>query len=413
MSKKILPLWALIIFFSCNNPDNNKTVNKSTNIDSTAKGTFGYDLRFLNRYDSVIILKDDSGRSMVAVSSKYQAKVFTSSADGDTGVSFGWINYKAFDEKPNAHMNGYGGENRFWLGPEGGIFSLFFDKGKEMVFDNWHTPAPFDTESWKTISQSNSSVHMQKDMSLKNYAGTLLSILADRTISILDNNGIGAETGMSLPDSVMAVGYKAENSIKNTGSFDWDEKTGMPCIWMLDMFNPSPATTIIIPYYNNEKLERDVATTDYFGQIPADRIKYKDNILFFKADGKSRGKLGLTPQRAKPVAGSWDADNGILTIIQFDIDPNGKYLNQEWNVNKPPFSGDAVNAYNDGPLEDRSQMGPFYELESVSPAAFLKPGESLQHNHFVFHFMGSREKLNEIAQKVLGVNLDQAETVFK
>ena len=127
---------------------------------------------------------------------------------------------------------------------------------------------------------------------------------------------------------------------------------------------------------------------------------------------KSRGKLGLMPQRAKPIAGSWDSENTILTIIQFDLDPNGKYLNQEWSTDKPAFSGDAVNAYNDGPLEDGTQMGPFYELESVSPAAFLKPGESLQHNQSVFHFTGSKDKLNEIAIKLLGVSLSEIESVF-
>ena len=399
--------------FSCNNSHTDTMKNKTIEKDSPIAGSFGYDIHFLNRYDSVIILKNDNGNSMVAVSPKYQAKVFTSTSDGDNGYSFGWINYKAFDGKPDLHMNGYGGENRFWLGPEGGVFSLFFEKGKEMVFNNWHTPAPFDTESWETISKTNSSVHMQKDMSLKNYAGTLLSILVDRTISILNNNEIGDSTGISLSDSIKAVGYKTENSIKNSGSFDWNQHTGMPCIWMLDMFKPSLSTTIIIPYKDDVNMKGNVATTDYFGQIPSDRIRYQNGVLFFKADGKSRGKLGLAPERAKPVAGSWDAENSILTIIQYDLDPDGKYLNQEWNTMKPPFSGDAVNAYNDGPLDNGSQMGPFYELESVSPAAFLKSGESLQHNHYVFHFTGSNEKLNKISVKLLGVSLSEIESVFQ
>jgi len=53
-------------------------------------------------------------------------------------------------------------------------------------------------------------------------------------------------------------------------------------------------------------------------------------------------------------------------------------------------------------------MGPFYEMESVSPAAFLKPGEKLSHNHYVFHFTGDEEHLDEIAQKVLGISLKDA-----
>ncbi len=111
-------------------------------------------------------------QAKLIVSAKYQGKVFTSTASGDAGPSFGWINYKAFEGAPNAHMNAYGGENRFWLGPEGGKYSLFFSKGAKMVFDNWKTPAAFDTEAWDVISQNRQQVSLRKNMSLVNYAGT-------------------------------------------------------------------------------------------------------------------------------------------------------------------------------------------------------------------------------------------------
>ena len=62
-----------------------------------------------------------------------------------------------------------------------------------------------------------------------------------------------------------------------------------------------------------------------------------------------------------------------------------------------------MNAYNDVPLADGTQMGPFYEIESVSPAAMLKPGESLEHQHSVFHFTGPEAALNKITES--GVNL--------
>jgi hypothetical protein len=94
-----------------------------------------------------------------------------------------------------------------------------------------------------------------------------------------------------------------------------------------------------------------------------------------------------------------------LTIIRFDVDGQARYLNQEWNTVKPPFSGDAVNAYNDGPLADGSQMGPFYELESVSPAAFLAPRQSLTHHHSVFHFTGPATALDPISRQLLGVSV--------
>lgn len=405
-------LLACIIFvtISCNSKNHNMNNNETKSFN---KGSFGYDLDFLKRYDSIVVLKNDDDSSMVIVSPKYQAKVFTSTASGDDGKSFGWINHKAFSTPLDAHMNAYGGENRFWLGPEGGVFSLFFEKGKDMVFDNWKTPAAFDNESWNVISKSGSAIQLQKNMTLTNYAGTKLSLTADRNISILNRSDIGSTLNIDVPGDVKAVGYLAGNSIKNTGTNEWNETTGMPCIWMLDMFNPSPKITIVNPYKNDSvNATSKVATTDYFGEIPADRIKYKNNVLFFKADGKKRGKLGIAPARAKPVAGSWDATNNVLTIIKFDTDADGKYLNQEWNTEKPPFSGDAVNSYNDGPLEDGSQMGPFYEMESVSPAAFIKPGEVLNHNHYVFHFTGNKEELNAISEKILGVSLLEIENTF-
>jgi hypothetical protein len=200
------------------------------------------------------------------------------------------------------------------------------------------------------------------------------------------------------------VGYRTDNTITNTGSFAWTEKTGMPCIWILDMFNPSPKTVIVVPFHPGGKTR--IATTDYFGEIPADRLKYLDSMLLFKADGKARGKLGLTAQRAKGVEGSYDPTHHVLTVLTCQLDPAARYLNQEWDTVKAVFSGDAQNAYNDGPLADGSQIGPFYEMESVSPAAALKPGASLSHSQSVFHFTGAERDLDPIARKILGISLD-------
>ena len=197
-----------------------------------------------------------------------------------------------------------------------------------------------------------------------------------------------------------SVGYSTFNEITNQGSSAWTKETGAPCIWILDMFNPSPSTMIVIPF--REKGKGKIVTTDYFGEVPQDRITVEKNVVVFKADGKSRGKIGISPERAEPLAGSFDAENNILTVVKFDVDSSAVYLNQEWNTKKDAFTGDAVNAYNDGPLEDGTQMGPFYELESVSPAAFLGPGSKLSHTHSVFHFIGDRKALLEMMEAMFG-----------
>jgi hypothetical protein len=399
MIKFLLPVSILCMLASssCKSPDKNDT--------DYVKGSFGYDLRFLEKYDSVIVLKSGDGDAMIIVSPKYQAKVFTSSAEGNSGQSFGWVNYKAFNAVADPHINAYGGENRLWLGPEGGKFSLYFKPGVPMDFNNWKTPAAFDTETWTVVSSDAVSVNMSKDMNLINYQGTELALTIKRNIKILERQDIISKLDISIDDSVKTVGYTSENTLINKGKQPWTTETGMPCIWILDMFNPSDQTTIIVPFMGDSATKP--ATTDYFGEIPASRIKYTDSVLFFKADGKNRGKLGIHPSRAKNIAGSYDAEKKVLTIILFDIDNEGKYLNQEWNTVKPPFSGDAVNAYNDGPLASGGQLGPFYELESVSPAAFLEPDSSLVHHHSVFHFTGSEKELNAIAERKLGVSLEK------
>lgn len=415
MINKLFYLFTITVFMattSCSQGNDSPKDNDKA-MDTTA-GSFGYDLLFLKRHDdSLIVLRDKSAEAKIIVSPKYQAKVFTSTAEGNAGLSFGWVNYKAFGDNLDAHMNAYGGENRFWLGPEGGKFSLFFAPQTKMDFEHWKTPAAFDSEAWQVMQKDESSVSLQKNMYLKNYAGALLDILVDRKISIIQPVDISNELGITLNDSVKAVAYQTENKITNTGEKPWTEQSGMPCIWILDMFKPSPSTVIVVPFKQTDEKDFDkVATTNYFGEIPVDRLKHNDRVLFLKADGKSRGKLGVVPDKVPDMIGSYDAGNKVLTILKFDIDSSAKYLNQEWNTVKPSFAGDAVNAYNDGPLADGSQMGPFYEMESVSPAAFLHPSQSLVHRHAVFHFTGSEEELNKIAEKLLGVSLQQIKQTF-
>jgi hypothetical protein len=387
---------------------------QSSDLKDYSKGTFGYDLYFLKQNDdSLVVLTNQSGGGKVIVSPKYQGKVFTSTAGGNLGLSFGWVNYKAFSSPLDSHMNAYGGENRLWLGPEGGKFSLFFKPDSPMVFQNWKTPASYDSEPWNITDESQHSVTMQKAVHLINYRGTAIDGMINRTVTILDSNEIGSLAGVAINGSARAVGYKTVNSIENTGKNEWTEETGMPCLWLLDMFKPSESTVIIVPFKNlSGKSFDSIATTDYFGKIPPARLKHTDDMLFFKADGKMRGKLGIKPMWAKPLAASYDPQLKTFTVIMFDLDPAGKYLNQEWNTHKPPFSGDAVNTYNDGPLADGTQMGPFYEMESVSPAAFLNPGETLKHQHTVLHFTGETDDLNPIAEKLLGIRLEEVQKVF-
>ena len=86
--------------------------------------TFGDALAFLREHTDVILLA--AGDAQVAVVAEYQGRVMTSTSGGADGPSYGWINREAIASgERQPHINVFGGEDRFWLGPEGGQFSIF------------------------------------------------------------------------------------------------------------------------------------------------------------------------------------------------------------------------------------------------------------------------------------------------
>jgi hypothetical protein len=169
---------------------------------------------------------------------------------------------------------------------------------------------------------------------------------------------------------------------------------------------------MIIPYKTGVKSDY-IVKSDYFGKISDDRLKITDGIIYFKGDGKQRGKLGVPPQRALPVIGSYDSENQVLTLVKSDV-PEGAtdYVNSAWEHQKFPYKGDAINAYNDGPLEDGGQLGPFYELETSSPALALEPDSTGQYIQSTYHFEGTEEQLNTICEQVFNVSLQKVKNVF-
>src|SRR5262245_63732478 len=96
-----------------------------------ASSTFIDDVAFLNRHtDVVILMPERTSSARVAVCPEFQGRVMTSTATSRGGLSFGWINRSLIASgERRKHINAYGGEDRFWLGPEGGQFSIFFAQG--------------------------------------------------------------------------------------------------------------------------------------------------------------------------------------------------------------------------------------------------------------------------------------------
>jgi hypothetical protein len=376
---------------------------------------FKNDIDFLTKYTKVVVLSDEDGNAQVAVNPDLQGRVMTSTAGGPDGPSFGWINRELLASGVNnVHMNAFGGEDRFWLGPEGGQFSIFFKKGDPFDLDHWFTPPAVNEGSFDVVSRQEGAVRFKKAIRLVNYSDVVFDLVVDRSVKLLGGPEVAA-LGIAVPGDVKMVAFQSDNTVTNTGTNTWTKDTGLLSIWILGMFNPSPATTIVIPFKPGPETELGPAVNDaYFGKVPAGRLIVKDGVLFFSGDGAFRSKIGLSPKRAKPFAGSYDAANHVLTLVHLTLPENViDYVNSMWKVQEDPFAGDVVNSYNDGPASPGAKpLGPFYELESSSPAAALAPGASIRHVHTTMHFQGDEKSLDTIARKALGVGIKEIKEAF-
>lgn len=384
-----------------------------------AMGTYQYDQQFLDKHNiKSIELADSKGQSRLIVVPAWQGRVLTSTARGEEGDSYGWINYRFVEKgEVNPQFNPIGGEERFWIGPEGGPFSIYFKPGEEQVYANWHVPPVIDTEEYTVSEKTANHVTFTSKAHLTNASGTAFDLDIRREVSIIERSDALEAFGIKTDtEGIDLVAYKSTNKITNTGKEAWTKDKGLINIWMLGCFNPTPSTTVFIPYDKTKGAPR--LNDEYFGKVPKDRLVVKEDIgmIFFKIDGKMRTKIGLATPSAGDICGSYDAERGILTLLRCispDSPADAPYLNGQWGKQEDPFLGDKINSYNDGPVEDGSIMGPFYEIETSSPGALLKPGEGLTHAQTVIHIQGDKKKLNTIMRELFHIDLPQPLPLIK
>jgi hypothetical protein len=376
-------------------------------------GTYEYDRTFLAENGiEYLELKSIDNQSMILVVPAWQGRVMTSTSGGDRGRSYGWINYALIGSgKTDPQFNAFGGEERFWLGPEGGPFSIYFREGDDQVFENWVVPAVIDTEPYDIESANDNSVRFTRDARLVNSSGTHFDIGIERVVSLISKDDLPSLLGVGLPAGLQVVAYQSNNIVTNRGDRPWNKDGGLLSIWILSMFNPSSETTVFIPY--NTEGKGVVVNDEYFGKVPADRLIVDDGVIYFRADGNFRSKIGIPPGRAKEFSGSYDPARGVLTLVWCSLPEEPQlYVNSNWGSQEDPYDGDVINSYNDGPLDDGSIMGPFYELETSSPALALKPGESAGHIQRVMHFEGDRANLSTFVRALLNLDLEEIATRF-
>jgi len=340
----------------------------------------------------------------------------TSTTGGSDAPSFGWIGRTAIASgQRQPHMNVFGSEDRFWLGPEGGQFALYFKPGDPFDLDHWQVPEPFDWDTWDIASQSATEVRFRKPMTLVNYSQTQMTVDVDRTVRLLSSKDVERLLGASPGSGVRTVAFESSNTVTNAGSTEWKPETGLVSVWILGMFNPSADTTIVLPFAPGpESTQGPVVNDAYFGKVPADRLVITSSAVFFRGDGQYRSKIGLSPSRALQTAASYDASGHVLTLVQYSRPANAtRYVNSMWEIQREPYKGDVVNSYNDGPpAPGKAPLGPFFELETSSPALGLAPAQQYTHVHRTFHFVGAEADLDRLARATIRIGLDDIVKIF-
>ena len=283
-------------------------------------GTYGYDVAYFAKHGIGIVELVD-GQSKVMVIPAWQGRIQTSTTDGNEGTSYGWTNYRFIDAgKVSPQFNPFGGEERFWIGPEGGPFSWYFRKGEEQVYENWKVPSYIDTDPYDILEQTQSKVVLSKDFDAVNASDNCFRIGVLRTVSLVDASELKDLLGVDIPKELKSLAYKTENTLTNKGESAWTKETGMPSVWLLGSFNPTPTTTVFIPC--NPDFQGRKINDEYFGKVPSERLVYEDGMFYFKIDGKITLEVGGKDKSFEQIA---DIPNSYILADSMEF-PIGKKL---------------------------------------------------------------------------------------
>ncbi len=363
----------------------------------------------------VFVLEDGDG-SRVLVSPGLNGRILTSTVGKVQSVGFVSLPDVELGDR-DAPFNNFGGQDRFWIGPEAGQFGIYFPPGGEVTRDAWRVPADLNKGWMDVVTRPDENgagrIVLQRDMKLVNYIGTTFSVRVKREIGLVRADRLNEEIGTPLPPGVSYVGSYSLNTLTNTGEEAWKKETGLLCTWVLGQFNASPRATVIAPFNTRDDDDARLGpryNASYFGEVPASRLTTLGNAVLFRGDASGEGKFGISPARSPGVAGAYDPERDLLIVVKFDVAPEephyasflwGKELEDSWG-------GDVFQSYNAGGSEPGklNEKWPFYELESVAPCKELAPGEQIVHRHATFCFSGPREQLDVISREVLGVRLD-------
>lgn len=360
-----------------------------------------------------VVLNAKRSRASLLLAPGLVGRVMCSTFDRNGGVANAWINEAAIQRgKVDPVFNNFGGEERFWLAPEGGPFGLEFGK-KESKFENYCVQPGMSTVSYDVLEHDEESAVMETDISLENHLGTRFDLHVQRRIRLIES----CPYTQASEGNLEVAAFQSENTVLNVGTKAWTRDGGTIAMWCLAQLLEHPHLSIIVPFRGGLNPASSPPTVDeYFkdfcmgGKFPWNRRANFDNFVLLRADGAVRGKVGVKRERAAGKLGSYDLDGDHLIIVDHDFYPELEYPTGYWRDYRNAFDGDTLSVYIDGPEQAGGNLGLCYELETLSPALFLKPQEEFTYRNRTFHMRGRPQDLHLICQRFLGPSLSQVKT---
>ncbi len=243
-------------------------------------------------HTKVVELTGENGQR-IAVCPEYQGRIMTSSTGNLEGRSLGWVNM-AFIQKgqDDPHFNNFGGEDRLWLAPEGGPFSLWFAPGAKQTLDRWVTPPALNDGAFQIVSaQDEPYYRMSRRMKLENAAHAQFDLEVSREIHLQKLHHFGKLFGpdaQTAATSLHMVGFQSINTVINRGAAMTHDR-GLISIWSLGQFPSGPRTYIILPYRGGgDSSLGPIVNGEYFGRVPGERLRVSAEAIWFLGDGKHR-----------------------------------------------------------------------------------------------------------------------------
>jgi len=393
----LVSLMTVVFVSSCG-------IIKEGSQNSTANWTFGKDLSLLNQYADCEVLGYDD--SFIAISPKLQGRVLVGTLEGTSGTSLGWYNRDSLlSTSDTLKFSALGGLDSLSIIPEGGQYALFFPKDALFIAENWVTPAFLSQEAWDVKSKNASSIKLEKRAQFKNSKGFAFDALFEREISLINKTNASVILGIDIPDSISMLAFQSFNKITNKGNVAWD-KNALLALSSQSYFTASKNCHAFIPYKDGDSLELgNILRDDYFESANEFQLAIFDNYVRLRTDAKKMIEVGINPKRSKGIVASYDAYNGILTVITYIQPASSKlYADNSWRNKDDPLLGDAMSVFNNGISNAGSfESTPYYKMSTNSPALALASEQSQFHVHRVFKFKGSEYELGLIAFKLIGV----------